>query len=300
MFTSSVKSSYSSFVSAKIRDYGLLFKFKLSLTVVFTSVLAFAIATAGSIDFLTMSLLFLGGFLITGSSNALNEVIEKESDKLMERTKNRPLATNRMQPVEAILIAGIAGVGGISLLWFAFNPLASMLGAISLLSYAFIYTPLKRLTPLAVLVGAIPGAMPPLIGWVCATGEIGYEAMSLFSIQFLWQFPHFWAIAWIAHEDYSKAGFKLLPFEDGKSKSTAFLCIIYIVILTVISVTPAIFGYIHPAIGAIVGILGLCFLYPAIQLYKQCDVSSARKLMFGSIAYLPMVMIVLLIGKIAF
>ncbi len=297
--TKSYVSSAISIASRKLADYSLLVKMRLSVTVVFSAVMAYAIAAGASFNIVELVLLFLGGFLITGGSNALNEVFEKDYDKLMKRTANRPLAQNRMQVPEAVLAAGIMGLSGIAILWYFFNPVAALLGGASFILYSFVYTPLKRLSPIAVFVGAIPGAMPPLIGWVCASnGVIGIEAVTLYSIQFLWQFPHFWAIGWIGYDDYQKAGFKLLPSKSGKDRYTALQCIIYIAIMIPVSLFTVFLGMAGIGTGIVLLIAGLLFLAQAIRLYRSVDVADARKLMFASIIYLPVALTALLIGSI--
>lgn len=285
-------------LKAKLADYSQLVKLRLAGTVVFSSVIAYAIAAYGSVEWLPMVLLFIGGFLVTGAANALNEVFEKDLDKMMKRTENRPLATGRMSTTEAILAAGIMGVAGILILGYFFNYLSAFLGAVSLFSYAFIYTPLKRLSPIAVFVGAIPGAMPPLIGWVAATGMITEVGMAITMMQFLWQFPHFWSIAWIGEADYRKAGFKLLPSSGGKDRFTAVQNIIYIAVLIPVSLIPVMMGVVHWIGGAVILVAGLMFLLQAVQLFRTCEDKDARKLMFVSIVYLPVVLMAMLIGRI--
>lgn len=285
-------------VKTRVQDYGLLIKFRLSMTVVFSSVIAFAIGSLGNFNLVNMLWLALGGMAVTGASNAFNQVLEKDYDKLMKRTMNRPLATGRMNTAEAILFGGLMGVAGIAILWYVFNPLAALLGGLSLLSYSFIYTPLKRLSPVAVFVGAIPGAMPVLIGWVAATGSINYAAITLFAIQFLWQFPHFWSIAWVAEEDYNKAGFKLLPSQQGKGKFVAFQNIVYISILGIISMIPVYEGWIGLGAGVVVLLAAVFFMYRAVVLFRTCEDADARKLMFASIIYLPVVLTAILVGGI--
>jgi len=285
-----------SFAAQKLRDYFLLFKFRLSVTVVFSSVIAFCIA-APKVYFIEVLYMFLGGFLITAGANAFNQVLEKDYDKLMKRTQNRPLAAGRMNMPEAILVAGLCGVAGVVMLWLCFNTLAAMLGAVSLLSYAFVYTPMKRISPFAVMVGAVPGALPPLIGWVCATGTIGFGAVIITAIQFFWQFPHFWAIAWMGQDDYKKAGFKLLPSSGGQDRHTAILSIFYILVLIAVSAVPLISGMTGSISGVVILLAGFAFLFQAYRLFQTCEMKEARSMMFGSIVYLPVVLIALLTGS---
>jgi protoheme IX farnesyltransferase len=243
--------------------------------------------------------LVLEVFFVTGAANALNQVLEKDYDKLMKRTENRPIATGRMETSEAVLVAGLLSVAGLLLL-SSFNPVTAVLGALSLVSYSFIYTPMKRVSPVAVWIGAIPGALPMAIGWVAAGNDLGSEALFLFSLQFFWQFPHFWAIAWVAYKDYSNAGFYLLPSKkiDGRDKSTALQTVFYALCLLPMSFLPVYFnisGYIACMVMLIMGIFYLTY---AIKLYLECTDQAARKLMFASFAYLPVVLIVLVLDKI--
>ncbi|MFZ1825381.1 MAG: heme o synthase [Chitinophagales bacterium] len=291
----SILSDFTSRVKSKVTDYLLLVKFRLSFIVVFSAGIGYVFASG---DMHYFGLFLLAGFLITAASNALNQIIEVETDKLMGRTANRPLPAGRMQSTEAIIAAGTMGISGIVLMWILFNPISALLGALSLLSYAFIYTPIKRISPLAVFVGAFPGAVPPLIGWAAATGSIGEMAIILFVIQFMWQFPHFWAIAWVAFDDYKRAGFQLLPTVSGQSKASAFHVLMYTIFLIPISLIPFLSGFTGSVSAIIIALTGLGFLYQAIQLYKSCDVKSARKLMFGSFLYLPIVLIALFFDRI--
>ncbi len=281
-------------LKARLADYVLLVKFRLSFTVVFSAGIGYMFAGG---DIAYFSLFLLAGFLITGASNALNEILETNSDKLMSRTAVRPLPAGRMQAGEAILASGFMGVIGILLMWIFFSPLAALLGAISLLTYSFIYTPLKKVSPIAVWVGAFPGAMPPLIGWAAATGEIGTMAVLLFTIQFMWQFPHFWGIAWVAFEDYAKADFYLLPASTGRDKRSAVQVVLYTVLLIGVSTLPFLLGYTGIVSLIITLAAGLLFLLQAIRLWQTCSDKMARQLMFGSFLYLPVVLIALFADK---
>ncbi|HLP50756.1 MAG TPA: heme o synthase, partial [Chitinophagales bacterium] len=266
--------------------------------VVFSAVIGYLFAAPAILTVTSIVLLAVGGMLVTSASNAINQIIERDIDKLMTRTQNRPLPTERMNVTEAIFAAGIMGISGILILTYFFNPIAGVLSALSLLSYAFVYTPLKRISPIAVFVGAIPGALPPMIGYVCATGNIDFTALVLFSIQFIWQFPHFWAIAWVQYEDYEKAGIMLLPSASGKTRMSAVQNVIYCTMLLVVSMIPYFFNMVG-AIGTVfIAVAGVVFLWMAWNHYKSCDDKTARVLMFGSFLYLPVVQLALVIGKI--
>ncbi|MCL4129573.1 UNVERIFIED_CONTAM: hypothetical protein GTU68_033452 [Idotea baltica] len=286
-------------LAAKARAYGQLAKVRLNLTVVFSSVFGYLLAAGSAFEWGLMFLLGLGGFLVTASANSINQLLEFEYDRLMKRTKIRPLCTNELSKAEAILFAGITGIAGLSIIAFYFNSLAACAAAISLFSYAFVYTPLKRFSPAAVFVGAIPGALPPVIGWLAFTNQMGFEAYVLFAIQFLWQFPHFWAIGWIGYDDYKKAGFKLLPTSyDGRNRSTATQIIIYIIALIPASIVPFYLGMVGYWALAAALLLGVFFLYKGAILFKNCDRQSAFNLMIASIIYLPLLQIIMLIDKL--
>jgi len=288
----------STLLIGRLKDYTQLAKVRLSMLVVFSSGVAFMIAEKGSIDWNYFWVLMLGGFLTTAASNAINQVIEKDYDALMNRTQNRPLPQQRLLPIEALLVAGIMGVSGIGLLWIYFNQIAALLSAIALLSYAFIYTPLKRFSPIAVFVGAFPGAIPPMIGWVAATGHLDATAFMLFGIQFMWQFPHFWSIAWVCYDDYLKAGYKLLPSKEGRSQFSAIQILLYIVALIPVSLMPSYLGLIGIISTIIILACGLLFLYQSINLVREKSIKAARQLMFGSFFYLPIVQLAIFFDKI--
>ncbi len=289
-----------SFLGQKTRDYLALVKIRLALSVVFSACTAYYLGTDLFIwsDFL---LLAFGGLFVTGSANTLNQVLEKESDKLMQRTMNRPLPSGRMDISEAVLFAGILGVFGLLIL-SSFNALTAVLGAISLVSYAFIYTPMKKVSPAAVWIGAVPGALPMAIGWVAASNEgiISTEAIFLFTLQFLWQFPHFWAIAWLIYDDYAKAGFYLLPSnqKDGRNKSTAIHAIFYILCIIALSIMPVYLEISGIFAAMTMLISGLIFFWFAIKLYQNCDKNAAKMLMFASLIYQLVVFFALIVDKI--
>ena len=212
-------------MASTIKDLATLFKLRLGFFVVLSAVLGWFMATE-EIDLPTLLKIALGGYLLTGASNGLNQIIERRIDGLMQRTENRPLPTGRMSTGAAwawSLLAAAIGLGSL----FSLNPLSGWLGVAAIVSYAFIYTPLKGKTSLSVFVGAFPGALPPMIGYVAATGDFGIEPGTLFAVQFMWQFPHFWAIAWLAHDDYARAGYQLLPFRGGRTKESAFQIVLY-------------------------------------------------------------------------
>jgi protoheme IX farnesyltransferase len=284
-------------INQKISDYALLSKFRLSFLVVFSAVIGYVFGATGFYNITHIFWLALGGMLVTGASNAINQVIERDIDKLMSRTQNRPLPAGRMSSLEAIVTAGLMGISGILVLTYFFNPTAGVLAAISLLAYAFVYTPLKRVSSIAVFVGAIPGALPPAIGYVCATGKIDFVAAILFSIQFIWQFPHFWSIAWVQYDDYKKAGIMLLPSESGKTRMSAVQNVIYCWMLLVVSMIPYFFNMTNFAATVVIAAAGIGFLWMAWSHYRKCEDKTARILMFGSFMYLPVVQLALVIGK---
>ena len=257
------KQGFRKTITAKLKDYHILVKFRLSFIVVFSSGIGYLFAGGAQSSFF---LFLVGGFLITAASNALNQIIESDTDKLMGRTANRPLATGRMQHTEAIIAAGLMAIAGIAIFWMWFNTLAALLGALSLISYAFLYTPMKKVSPIAVFIGAFPGAMPPLIGCAAASGGIDDMAILLFCVQFVWQFPHFWAIAWVLDDDYKKAGFQMLP-SGGRDKSTAFQVLVYTLFLLPISLSPVFFHMAGSISAIVIAISGIIFVYQAYNLY---------------------------------
>ena len=290
----------SSQIVLKAKAFWALLKFRLSFVVVTSALFGYFMAAGTEAWSLGHFLLLgLGGFLVTGASNAFNQVIETEQDRLMVRTADRPMPTGMLTPIEAIAFALVIGGIGVWILGFYFNLITALLGIISLLLYAFVYTPLKRISSIAVLVGAIPGAMPPLIGWAAFTGGLEIEGWVLFLFQFIWQFPHFWAIAWLLHEDYEKAGFKMLPSRTGKSAYTATLILIYTALLLPICFLPWKLGMTGLVLTALLLVLGAGFCFLAFRLFKRLDNPSARHLMLGSFLYL-LVMQAIMIGGLFF
>lgn len=281
----------------KLKAYIQLLKVRLSFLVTFSGGIAYLLAS-NTVSLSYFALFAIGGFLVTGSANIINQVIEVEYDKLMKRTMNRPLPTGRLSAQEAIIFSFIIGVIGVSIHFIYFNTLTGVLSFVSLLLYAFAYTPLKRVGPIAVFVGAFPGALPPLIGWVAVTNGFTYEAFILFGIQFIWQFPHFWAIAWVAHDDYTKAGFKLLPSSGDRNVNTAFTIMIYTLFLIPISLLPMYIGLTGQISAIVVTIAGVLFLMQTFYLMKKVDRKAAMSMMFGSFLYLPIVQIAYVLDKV--
>jgi protoheme IX farnesyltransferase len=285
-------------LKAKLTDYHQLIKTRLTLSVVVSAVLGFLLAPDSMAHLPVLWAVVVGGFLVVASANGINQIIEKDYDKLMIRTHNRPVATGRMGVFEATIFCVIAGILGVYILTHFLNPISGWLGFIAIASYGFVYTPLKRITPFAVVVGAVPGAIPPMIGWIAVTGEFGVGALFLFALQFFWQFPHFWSIAWILDEDYRRAGYTLLPSRAGKDKKSAIYTLWYTFILLPLAVLPFAFG-ISGMISAIFAFaFGIVLLYQAFRLFKTCEIKEAKKLMFLTIAYNPLVLLAYLIDKV--
>ena len=284
-------------VLAKTRAAWELLKPRLSFLVAFSCAFGYVLASP-QVNWVALSMLFIGGFLISGASVVVNQILEKDLDKLMSRTQHRPLPTGRLSVNEAITVCVLTLAAGIAILLVYTNVFTTVLSMISMILYSFVYTPLKRVGPIAVFVGAIPGALPPLLGWTAATGFISHEAMIIFGIQFIWQFPHFWAIAWVADEDYKKAGFKLLPSGGQKDLNTAIQIMIYTLFLIPLGLLPATFGITGINSAIIVTICGVLFLAQTFSLMKSGDRKAALKIMFGSFLYLPVVQIAYLLDKI--
>ena len=296
-----ISNSTSFALASKAKDYFLLIKFTLSFMVVFSTVVSYLLAPNIRFDLLQVLLLFAGGMLVTGSANAINQILEKDTDAMMMRTAKRPLASGRMTVNEAWIFVVVSAVLGCYIM-YTFSLEAALLSLFSLLLYGFVYTPLKKINSIAVLVGAIPGALPCLIGWVASFGE-GQEnswtgGWILFAIQFLWQFPHFWAIAWVAHKDYSAAGFKLLPSDKGPTKFTALQTIMYSVMMIPVGILP--YYYQLSGMTSMWILLGcnLFMVFASIQLFRKMDVASARKVMFSSYFYLMIVLLSLYADKV--
>lgn len=286
-----------SMIRGKLKDYFQLTKFTLSFTVVFSCVVSYLLVPGVEFDFIAVLLLFAGGLLITGSANAINQAAEKDTDALMKRTSSRPVAAGRMSQDEATTFAVVAGVIGIFIIGYTFNWLAAGVSAFSLFLYGFVYTPLKKVHSIAVLVGAVPGALPCLIGWVAGADAFTAGGWILFFLQFFWQFPHFWAIAWVAHNDYTKAGFRLLPSTGGPTRYAAVQAILYSVLLIPIGALPFVTGMSGMISLVIVLVANLFMLFQCVRLFREMDVKAARRVMFSSYIYLPVVLLALLGDK---
>ncbi|MCC8410851.1 heme o synthase [Mucilaginibacter sp. UR6-1] len=285
----------------KAGDFSKLIKLRLTFLVTFSASISFLIGSKvnGVIEWKNWMMLIIGGFLVTSAANGFNEIIEKDLDKLMKRTADRPIPAGRMTTGQALVLSLFMGIFGTYLLG-SLNPTAGFLSVFSILLYAFAYTPLKRKSPIAVFVGAIPGALPPLIGYVAAHPKIDEIALVLFAVQFVWQFPHFWAIAWVLDDDYKLAGFRLLPSGNRDMVSAVFAFVSTIIMLPV-SLLPTYYGYGGIYVGIVSLLLSLVFLYQGFMLIRNRNIKSAKSLMYGSFLYLPVVQLMFLfdfIGKV--
>ncbi len=289
-------SSYN--VPSSLRNFKEITKFRLSISVLFSSVAGYLLG-ADNIDFFVLFLLCVGGYAMVGASNVFNQIVERDLDALMDRTKNRPLPAGRISVRSAFVLGVFLTIVGIGVL-YAINPITAMFGAISIFMYVSLYTPLKTKTPLSVFVGAFPGAIPFMLGWVAATGSFGIEPGTLFMIQFFWQFPHFWAIGWFLFDDYKKGGFFMLP--NGKrDKGTAMQVFLYCIWTVLVSLIPilGITGklYLTPYSGVLVGILGIGLLYYAGRLYREKTSKAAKQLMLASVSYITLLQIIYVVDK---
>ncbi len=275
-----------------------LTKFRLSFVVAFSSAVGYILGVKGPADWINVALVLTGGFLVTAAANIINQIWEKDLDKLMKRTANRPLPTGQISVPEAVVVGVGFGVAGLAILSLHFNVFSAVLAFISLVLYGFVYTPMKRISPISVLVGAIPGAFPPLIGYVAAYGSITPEALILFGIQFIWQFPHFWAIAWVLDDDYKAAGFKMLPFGGSKDLKTAVQIMSYTMLLIPASLLPLKMGMTGSTSAFIAVLCGVLFLMQTFYLMRTCSKKAALNIMFGSFLYLPIVQIAFVLDKV--
>jgi protoheme IX farnesyltransferase len=295
-----INSSASFGLASKVKDYFQLIKFTLSFMVVFSTVISYLLAPNIRFDLIQVLLLFAGGMLVTGSANAINQVLEKDTDAMMKRTAKRPIASGRMSVNEGWVFIVLSAALGCYIM-YTFSWQAATISMASLFLYGFVYTPLKKVNSIAVLVGAIPGALPCLIGWVASFGEGQKNDWTggwiLFAIQFLWQFPHFWAIAWVAHKDYSAAGFKLLPSDKGPTKFTALQTIMYSVMMIPVGLLPYMFHLSGMVSMYIVLACNLWMVYVSFMLFRKMDIPAARKVMFSSYFYLMIVFLSLWADK---
>ena len=279
-----------------ISDFKKLVKLRLTLTVVFSASIAFLVGSKvqGDINWINWLILTLGGFLVTGCANGFNEIIEKDLDKLMDRTADRPLPSGRMNTGQALVLSVFMGLIG-TIMLFQLNLLTGALSVFSIILYAIVYTPIKRVGPIAVFVGAFPGALPPLIGYFAAFDQpiISWIPLVLFTIQFVWQFPHFWSIAWVVDDDYKKAGFKLLP-TTKRDKFSAFMVLLSAIVLIPVVLLPTLMGFGGYYVAAVSLLGGILFAWYAWQLYVKMDITSAKKVMFTSFIYLPLIQLMLL------
>jgi heme o synthase len=284
---------------AKLKEVAALFKLRLTSLVVFSAVLGYWLGVPkGGFDVGNALMLSLAGLLVTGASNALNQVLEVDADGLMKRTAERPLVRGTVGMVEAIVISLISGAVGVLLLWTRFGPLTGILGLLSLFMYVALYTPMKRFSAWSVFVGAFPGAFPPMLGYVAATGQFGLGPGLLFAMQFMWQFPHYWAIAWVLHDDYQLAGYHMLPSKGGRDGYTGWLILLYTLFVIPTGMLPWVFGFTGGWSAMLAVLCGLVMLVPAVRLYRSRDKKDARTLMFASFIYLPVVQIAYVLDKL--
>ncbi|MCU0339761.1 MAG: heme o synthase [Spirosomaceae bacterium] len=286
-----------SFVSEKLKAYMEMMKLRLASLVAFSGAFGYSLAV-DKVNWGHLALFVLAAFAITGAANIINQIIEKDLDKLMKRTQSRPLPSERLGVREVAWLAMLLFAGATFIFFFFFNVRACALAILSTILYGFVYTPLKRVGPIAVFVGAFPGAFPPMIGWIAATNQFGLEPGILFAIQFFWQFPHFWAIAWVLDEDYKKAGFRLLPSKGGKDINTAIQIMIYTVFLLPVGWLPYELGMTGINSALVAMVFGTLFLAQTFHLMRKCTDKTALQLMFGSFIYLPIVQIAFLLDKI--
>lgn len=287
--------------TVKLKDLAALMKLKLSALVVFSSVLGYFMGTSSPL-IMEIIALSLGGALLTGGANGFNQIWERNQDALMKRTMGRPLPTGSLSTLVAVVFCTLISLIGISMLWLMLNPLCGILGVLALYSYVFLYTPMKRVNSVAVTLGAFPGAIPPMLGYVAASGSFGLEPGLLFALQFMWQFPHFWAIAWVVKSDYDNGGFKMLPFNGGKTSFTAIYIAISALLLVPVSILPWMMGVDGPMIGDWAGagtlLLGVLFFLTSVRFAITKEDKHAKQVMFGSFIYLPIVQILFVIDKL--
>ncbi len=275
--------------------YLIFTKFRLSFLVILSALSGYLFA--GGSDYLEITFLMLGGTLVTAASNGANQIWERELDVLMSRTKNRPLPQGWMTTKEAYIVCVVSLILG-TILLFQLNLYSALLGLLAFLTYVFVYTPLKLKTPWAVFVGAFPGAIPPMLGYIAESNDFTLHSGVLFFVQFTWQFPHFWAIAWVLYDDYKKAGFSLLPSASGRSKQSAFQIMVYSLFLIPFSLLPWALDWVGISTLIIASLLGIVFFVYAYRLFMYCESKDARKLMFASFVYLPIIQFVYVFDKL--
>lgn len=278
--------------------YFELLKFRLSFLVAFSGVLGYMMAAEHPYSLWSIALFSISGLLVTGAANAVNQVLEVEFDRLMQRTGERPLPSGRLSKQKALIFVAATLFVGLFIQTNNFNPLAAGISFVSFLLYGFVYTPLKRVGSIAVYVGAIPGGLPPLIGWIAATGTVNTEALWLFTLQFVWQFTHFWAVAWVLDQDYQRAGFKLLPLKRPPSSRTARVILLFTIWLLPLAVIPYQLGYVGLVSSVIAAIMAIVLLFFNVALVRDPSVATAKRLMFSAFAYLPIVQIAFVIDRI--
>lgn len=276
-----------------------LMKARLSSLVIFSAVMTYLLADKGHVtDWWRVIALAVGGFMVTGGANIINQILEIDLDQLMKRTMSRPLPTGRIAPTQAGILSAFLISAGALIMAVYVNPLSAAISVLSAILYGFVYTPLKRVGPIAVAVGAIPGALPPLIGWAAATGDLSIQGWVLFGIQFIWQFPHFWAIAWILDDDYSRAGFRLLPYGGRKDMNTAFQIMIYTLFLIPMGLLPYQFGITGVNSAIVATVCGVLFLAMTFNLMREGTHQAARRILLGSVIYLPIVQIAYVLDRV--
>lgn len=284
-------------VHSRTGDFVALAKPRLNLLVIASALAGFVMGGGGTASPLLLLGLFVGTALVAGGASAFNQVIERETDRLMRRTRLRPLPDGRLQPTESLVFAAVLSLGGLLVLAAGANLLSAGVALATLLSYVAVYTPLKRRSSFATVIGAIPGALPPVIGWAAATGTLSRGGWVLFGIVFLWQLPHFLAIAWLYRDDYARAGFPMLPVIEPDGRSTGRQAVVYAAALLPLSLAPTILGMAGPVYFVAALVLTLCFLGLSVQFARTRAIPDARRLFFGSIAYLPLLWILMILGR---
>jgi heme o synthase len=291
-------SGFGKILVGRLSDYWVLTKPEVNFLVIISTLAGYYVALRGHLDFFVLMNALMGTLMVASGTGTLNQYIERNSDASMRRTARRPLPAGRIRPGEALVFGILLAIGGGLLLWFEVNPLASVLALLTLTTYLLIYTPLKKRTALCTLIGAFPGAMPPLIGWAAARGSLSGDSLVLYSILFLWQFPHFLAIAWMYREDYSRAGLRMLPPEDPDGRLTSFQIIAFLVALVVVSMVPTLIGQVGKVYLFGAAILGAYFLLHGVRMARSRTNTLARRLLMASVLYLPLMFGLMMFDKI--